>query len=72
MSARQLVAIALIIAGTLGLIYRGFSFTQRTHEARVGPLELSIAHHHRVDVPLWASVVVIVVGVGLLVTHPRS
>jgi hypothetical protein len=72
MGARVIVAIILIVAGTLGLIYRGFSYTQETHQARVGPLELSIARRNHVDVPLWASIGGLAVGVGLLLTRSRS
>jgi hypothetical protein len=72
MHARQLAAIVLIVAGTLGLIYRGFTYTQETHEARVGSFQLSIAHRDRIDIPLWVSVAGIVVGVGLLVTRPSA
>jgi hypothetical protein len=72
MTARQIVAIILIVAGVLGLIYRGFSYTHDTHEARVGSLELSVSHRDRVDVPMWASVAGILVGVGLLVAKPKA
>lgn len=72
MNARQVVAIVLIIAGTLGLIYRGFTYTRETHEARVGSLQFSISHRESVDIPLWLSVGGIVVGVGLLVARPKA
>jgi len=67
MKAKQLVAIVLIVAGTLGLIYRGFNYTRETHETKVGSFELSISRRTRIDVPMWASVGLIVVGVGILV-----
>ncbi|MGB6450599.1 MAG: hypothetical protein WBE92_07595 [Steroidobacteraceae bacterium] len=69
MKVKQLAAIVLIVAGTLGLIYRGFTYTHDTHETRVGPFALSIGHRDRVDIPLWASIALIVVGVGLLVVR---
>jgi TRAP-type C4-dicarboxylate transport system permease small subunit len=72
MKANQFIAIILIAAGALGLIYRGFTYTHDTHEANVGPVQLSVAHRSHVDVPLWASVVVLVIGVGLLVVRPKS
>ncbi len=72
MKAKQLAAIVLIVAGTLGLIYRGFTYTHDTHEARVGPVEFSIGHRDRVDIPVWASIALIVVGVGILVVRSES
>ncbi|HTW37941.1 MAG TPA: hypothetical protein VMD49_05165 [Steroidobacteraceae bacterium] len=72
MSARQILAIILIVAGTLGLIYRGVTYTRETHEARVGSLQFSVSHRERIDVPLWLSVGGIVVGVGLLIARPKT
>ena len=42
MNAVKIVAIVLIVAGVLGLLYGDFSFTKKTHEAKLGPLELSV------------------------------
>lgn len=72
MKAKQLAAIVLIVVGTLGLIYRGFSYTRETHEAKFGAFELSISRKTRIDVPLWASVGLIVVGVGILVVRSEG
>jgi TRAP-type C4-dicarboxylate transport system permease small subunit len=66
MSGLRIAAIALIVAGILGLVYGGFSYTKETHEAKLGPLELSIKDKERVNVPVWAGVAAIVVGGGLL------
>jgi divalent metal cation (Fe/Co/Zn/Cd) transporter len=72
MGARKLIAIILIIAGALGLIYRGFSYTKESHEAKVGSLEFSVASKDHIDIPVWASVVVLVAGVGLLAFGSKS
>jgi len=66
MNAVKILAIVLIVAGTLGLIYGGFSYTKDTHEAKVGPLELSIKETQTVNVPIWAGVGAIVAGAILL------
>ncbi len=67
MNGTRIAAIALIVAGVLGLVYGGFSYTKETHEAKVGPLELSISEKQTVNVPIWAGVGAIVVGGVLLV-----
>jgi len=72
MSGLRIAAVALIVAGILGLIYGGFSYTKETHEAKIGPLELSIKDKERVNVPIWAGVAAIVVGGGLLVLQRKS
>ena len=71
MSAVKIAAIALIVVGILGLVYGRFSYTKETHEAKLGPLELSIKDQETVNVPIWAGVAAIVVGSGLLLL-PRK
>jgi TRAP-type C4-dicarboxylate transport system permease small subunit len=66
MNAIKLVAIALIVAGVLGLMYGGFSYTKETHQAKLGPIELSGKEKQTVNVPLWAGVGAIVIGGALL------
>ena len=68
MSAAKVIAIVLIVAGALGLVYQQFSFTKETHQAKIGPLELSVKEKETVNVPLWASLGAIGIGVVLLVT----
>ena len=68
MDARQIVAIVLIIAGTLGLAYGSFSYTKETHEAKIGPLQFSIKEKETVNIPVWAGAGAIGIGVILLVT----
>ena len=72
MSAAKVVAIILIVAGVIGLVYQQFSFTKETHQAKIGPLELSVKEKETVSVPLWASLGAIGVGVVLLVTGGRK
>ena len=66
MNALKMAAIVLIAAGVLGLVYGGFSYTKDTHEAKLGPLELSVKEKETVNVPVWAGVGAIVVGGALL------
>lgn len=66
MNATKLVAIVLIAAGALGLVYGSFSFTKETHQAKLGPIELSVKEKQTVNVPVWAGVGAIVAGVVLL------
>lgn len=72
MSAIKIVAIALIVIGALGLAYGKFSYTKETHEAKIGPLELSMKDKETVNVPVWAGVAAIVVGGVLLLVPIKS
>jgi hypothetical protein len=72
MTSLRMAGIALIVAGALGLTYGSFSYTRDTHEAKLGPLELSIKDKETVNVPIWAGAGAIILGVVLLVVRPRG
>lgn len=71
MRANQILAIVLIIAGVLVLIYGQFSYTKKTHDAKIGPLELQVKEKETVSVPNWVGVGAIAVGVILLLASKR-
>lgn len=71
MNAIRIAAIALIVAGVLGLVYGGFTYTKETHEAKVGSLALSISEKQNVNVPVWAGVGAIVIGGVLLIAGSK-
>jgi TRAP-type C4-dicarboxylate transport system permease small subunit len=65
MNASRVAAIVLIVLGVLALAYGGFTYTSETHEATLGPLNVSVDEKERVNVPVWAGAGAIVIG-GLL------
>ena len=71
MDAAKIIAIVLIVAGLLGLVYQQFSVTKETHSAKIGPLELSVKEKETVNIPLWLSLGAVGVGVIILVTGGR-
>ena len=72
MNPAKIVGIILIVAGALGLIYGGFSYTKQTSSAKLGPIELTVREKETVNVPLIVSAGAIVVGVILLVAVGRK
>ena len=68
----KVVGILLIVAGVLGLVISSFSFTKETHEAKLGPIALSVKEKKTVNIPVWASVAAIVVGGLLLVVDGKK
>jgi hypothetical protein len=68
---KKTIALVLIVAGTLALVYRGFSYTKERHEAKLGPLSLRVDEKERVDVPVWARLLAIAGGVVLLVADRK-
>ena len=72
MNAIRMTAVGLIVVGILALVYGGFSYTKDTHDAKIGPLELSVKDKERVNIPVWAGVGAIVIGGGLLLMRQRE
>ncbi len=72
MNPTKVVAIVLIVAGVLGLLYGSFSYTKETHQAKVGSVELSLKEKETVNVPVWAGVGAIVAGTLLLVVRSKN
>ncbi|HEY6134410.1 MAG TPA: hypothetical protein VIW70_10550 [Rubrivivax sp.] len=67
MNPIKLVAIVLLAAGALALVYGGFSYTKDTTAVKLGPIELSVKEKESVNIPVWAGVAAIVAGGLLLV-----
>lgn len=67
MAPTKWLGIALIVAGTLGLLYGGFSYTKDTTVVKLGPIEISAKEKERVNVPMWAGIGAIAIGALLLV-----
>ena len=68
----RILAIVLVAAGILVLVYGGFTYTKETHDAKVGPVEINIEEKERVRVPMWAGVALVVAGAGLLIVGPNT
>ena len=67
MNSTRIIAIILIIAGALGLLYGGFSYMKDSKEIKLGSIELSVKERQTINIPTWAGVGAIVVGGLLLV-----
>ncbi len=66
MNSIKILAIVLIVAGGLALAYGGFTYTKDTHQAKLGPIEMSVNETQTVNIPIWAGLGLLVAGVGLL------
>ena len=72
MNPTKLIGIVLIVAGSLGLAYGGFSYTKETTGMKLGPIELKVEEKQNVNVPVIVSAAGIVLGVFLLVVGGRK
>jgi hypothetical protein len=62
------IGILLIVGGTLGLLYGGYTYTSETHSAKLGPLALTVHERETDYVPLILSAAAIALGAALLLT----
>lgn len=67
MSTIKIVAVVLIVAGILSLVYGGFTYTQKTHETQLGPFEVSVKETKKVTFPIWVGIGAVVGGGALLI-----
>jgi TRAP-type C4-dicarboxylate transport system permease small subunit len=72
MGGIRILAIALIVAGVLGLGYGSFTYTKETHDIKLGSVELSVKDKETVNIPVWAGIAAIVAGGLLLLFGDRK
>ena len=67
----KILGIVLIVAGIVGLAVGSFTYTEETHDAELGPIEISVKDKETVNIPVWAGVIAIVIG-GVLLFVPAK
>lgn len=72
MNRIKIIAIVLIVAGVLGLMYDRFTYTKESHDLKIGSLEVSVKDKETVNIPVWLSVGGIAVGLVLLVARRQG
>ena len=72
MNTVKVFALALIVVGTLGLAYGGFSYTKDTTVVKLGSIELTAKEKETVNIPMWAGIAAIFAGGLLLVAGGRK
>jgi Flp pilus assembly protein CpaB len=70
-TVRIIVAVLLIAAGIAGLVVRDVSYTKESTQAKLGTLELTVKEKKTIEIPVWASIGVVVAGIVLLLI-PRK
>ena len=72
MNPVKILGIVLIVGGILALVYGGFTYTKETHQAKIGPLVVSVADKETVNVPIWVGVGAVVIGGLILVLGSKK
>ena len=53
-------------------MYGGFTYTKERRDVKLGPVQLSVKAKERVNVPVWAGVGAIALGVVLILVGGRK
>ena len=66
----RILGVVLLVLGILGIVYGGFSYPKERAGAQIGPVQVHVTEKERVNVPLWAGLLVSVAGVALILKRP--
>jgi TRAP-type C4-dicarboxylate transport system permease small subunit len=72
MNPVKIVALLLIVFGAVGLAWGGFTYTSERHTTDIGPVHIQVNEKERVNIPLWAGLGSLAVGVVLLLSRRTS
>jgi hypothetical protein len=72
MKAKTILGLVLIVAGVVALAHRTFTYTKKTHSAKVAGLELSVKERGKIEVPVWAGAGAVLAGAVLLLAGRRG
>jgi multidrug transporter EmrE-like cation transporter len=72
MNGMKMFAMVLIVAGVLGLLYGGFTYTKHSHDLQLGDLDLSVKSHETVNIPVWVGVGAVAAGTVMLFMRQRT
>ncbi len=61
-----ILGVVLIVLGVAGLLLGHFSYSQTKPVLQAGPLQINAQEEHHVSIPMIASIVVLLAGVGLV------
>ena len=71
MKPATIVGILLIVAGIIGFVVGGVSFTHEKQDAKIGPVEISHKSTDTFPIPPILSAVALVGGIALVVMGSR-
>jgi TRAP-type C4-dicarboxylate transport system permease small subunit len=72
MGSMRVLAVVLVVAGMLALAYGGFTYTKETHDAKVGPIEMSVKERETVNIPMWAGILAVGAGLAILLVPEKT
>lgn len=68
----KIIAILLIVFGTISLAYGGITYTRREKVLDIGPIEATAERHRTIPLPPILGGVALAAGIGLLVVGGKK
>ena len=69
---KNLIAVALIALGLVGLLYGGFTYTREKKVVDLGPVEVTRQEHERLPISPIVGGLILISGVWLLVSNRHA
>ena len=69
---KNLLAVALIVLGLVGVLYGGFTYTREKKVVDLGPVEVTKQEHERLPISPIVGGLVLISGVWLLVSNRHA
>ena len=66
-----ILGVILLVLGVVGLVHPDFTYHQQEEVAKIGPVKATVNEEKTVQVPAAVSILLLVVGLGLVVLGPR-
>lgn len=66
MNPIRILAVVLVLAGVLGLVYGGITYTKQSHDLKLGNLELSVKDKSTFNIPVWVGAGAVAAGALML------
>jgi hypothetical protein len=67
----RVLGIILIVAGTLALAYKGFTFTREEKVVDIGPIQLGAKRQETIPIPPWAAGGALGLGIVLVLVSRK-
>lgn len=68
----SIIGIVLLIAGALGLIYGGITYTSKKESVEFGPVEIQVSEKEHIPLPPILGGIAMAAGVGLILIARRK
>ena len=68
MGTPKILAVVLIIAGVLAMVYQGFTYRSNDRVVDLGPVHVNAERSHSVPVPPVIGAIALIGGIALLFT----